>query len=61
MRSSMTKTNYLLCSGDYCPIRWTCRRFNEWLNSVDDEADEIEPDYHDGECYAFEPKEYYGG
>ena len=55
------KTNYLLCPGDYCPIRWTCSRFTAWLNNEDDEAPEMTPDYHDGECWGYDKKEYYGG
>ena len=57
----MTKTNYLLCPGDACPLRMTCHRFSAWLNSDDDEAPEMDPDYHEGECWGFQAKEYYGG
>lgn len=53
-------TNYLLCSGDACPLRMTCWRYQEWLNSEDDEAPEMEPDYHDGECWAYDQKEFIG-
>lgn len=55
------KTNYLLCPGDACPLRFTCQRFQGWLNSEDDEAPEMNPDYHEDNCWAFDPKEYYGG
>ena len=57
----MTKTNYLLCPGDACPLRFTCQRFAAWLNSEDDEAPEMDPDYHEGNCAFFERKDYYGG
>ena len=56
------KTNHLLCPGDACPLRHTCMRFQEWLNSEDDEAPEMDPDYHEGECAFYEQKSYfYGG
>lgn len=54
------KANYLLCSGDACPLRFTCWRYQEWLNSEDDEAPEMDPDYHDGECWAYDQKEFTG-
>lgn len=57
----MTKTNYLLCPGDACPLRMTCQRYQEWLNSDDDEAPEMDPDFHDGECVFYERKDYYYG
>ena len=57
----MTKTNYLLCPGEACPLRMTCQRHQEWLNNEDDEAPEMDPDYHEGECYAYERKDYYYG
>lgn len=57
----MKKTNYLLCSGEACPLRMSCRRHQEWLNNDDFEAPEMNPDYHEGECYAFEAKPQYGG
>ncbi len=57
----MTKTNHLLCPGDACPLRMTCNRFKEWLNNEDDEAPEMDPDYHEGECVFYVAKEYYGG
>ncbi len=56
----MTKTNHLLCPGDACPLRMTCNRFQEWLNSEDDEAPEMNPDYHEGECYGYVRREFYG-
>ena len=56
----MSKTNYLICPGDACPLRFTCRRFSEWLNSEDDEAPEMNPDYRDHDCWAYEQREYYG-
>lgn len=61
MKNGKMKTNYLICSGDACPLRMTCRRHQQWLNNEDDEADEMEPDYHNGKCYAYEQEEYYGG
>jgi hypothetical protein len=54
------KTNYLICPGDACPLRFTCQRFSEWLNSEDDEAPEMNPDYRDHDCWAYEQREYYG-
>lgn len=57
----MEKTNYLLCSGEACPVKLSCKRHQEWLNNEDFEAPEMDPDYHDGECYAFEAKPQYGG
>lgn len=54
------KANYLICPGDACPLRFTCQRFTNWLNSEDDEAPEMNPDYHEG-CDFYERKEYYGG
>ena len=57
----MTKTNYLLCPGDACPLRLSCNRHQKWLNRDDEEYPEMTPDYHEGECYAFEPREFYGG
>lgn len=57
----MTKTNYLLCPGNACPLRYTCMRWQKWLSNDDDEADEMDPDFHEGECYAYEQKKYYGG
>lgn len=56
------KTNYLLCPGDACPMRMTCQRFSAWLDNEDDEAPEMNPDYHEGECVFYERKDYfYGG
>ena len=57
------KTNYLICSGEACPLRMTCRRYQEWLNNEDDEADEMEPAYNTrtGVCERYEQKEFYGG
>ena len=57
----MTKTNYLLCSGEACPLRMTCNRHQEWLSNDDDEAPEMDPDYHEGECVFYVRKDYYGG
>ena len=58
----MTKTNYLLCPGDACPLRMTCERYRAWLNNDDDEAPEMDPDYHEGECVFYVRKDYfYGG
>ena len=56
------KTNYLICRGDACKLRFSCQRFQNWLNSDDTEESEMEPDYRDGECPFFALKrEYYGG
>ena len=57
----MTKTNYLLCPGDACPLRFTCMRWQKWLSNDGDESDEMDPDYHDGGCTKFIRKEYYYG
>ena len=60
----MAKTNYLICPGEACPLRMTCRRHQEWLNNEDDEADEMEPAYNSktGTCERLEIKDYfYGG
>jgi len=59
----MAKTNYLLCSGEACPLRMTCRRHQEWLNNEDDEADEMEPAYRPklDICAKYEQKTFYGG
>lgn len=59
----MAKTNYLICPGDACPLRFTCRRFSEWLNNEDDEADEMAPAYNakKNTCDLLDLKEYYGG
>ena len=57
----MKKTNYLLCSGEACPVRLSCKRHQEWLNNDDFEAPEMDPDFHEGECAFFQPKTYYGG
>ena len=59
----MTKTNYLLCPGEACPLRMTCRRHQEWLNNEDDEADEMEPayNYKIGNCERFDINNYYYG
>ena len=57
----MAKTNYLLCPGDACPVRLSCKRHQEWLNNEDFEAPEMDPDFHEGECPFFQPKTDYGG
>lgn len=57
----MTKTKKLICPGDACPLRFSCQRFQDWLNNEGDELPEMNPDYHDGECWGFNAKEYYGG
>ena len=56
----MTKTNYLLCRGDNCPLKMSCQLHFDWLNSEDDEESEMEPDYHDGYCIFLVPKPQYG-
>ena len=53
----MAKTNDLLCSGEACPSRISCNRHQAWLNNEDDKAPEMDPDYHEGECYALDRKE----
>lgn len=57
----MEKINYLICSGEACPLRMTCQRFQNWLNNEDDDADEMEPDYHGNHCEKYVAKEFYGG
>ncbi len=58
----MTKTNYLLCSGEACPLRMTCVLWQNWLDNEDDDSEEMIPSYHDGKCSVYEQKNYfYGG
>ncbi len=57
----MAKTNYLLCSGEACPLRLTCRRFMAWLDNEDEDTDEMEPAYHNDACDKYIAKEFYGG
>lgn len=57
----MNKTNYLICSGEACPIRLTCRRFIAWLNNEDEDADEMIPAFKDGECDSYLAEPFYGG
>ena len=59
----MAKTNYLICSGEACPLRMTCQRHQEWLNNEDEDADEMEPAYNSktGACERYDIKEFYGG
>ena len=59
----MAKTNYLICPGEACPLRMTCRRHQEWLNNEDDEADEMDPAYNPktGACERYDIKDYYYG
>lgn len=54
----MSKTNFLICSGEACPLKLTCLRFSAWLDNEEEEADEIIPDYVD--CKSYEQKQYYG-
>ena len=58
----MAKTNYLLCSGEACPLRMTCQRHQAWLNNEDDDADEMEPAYNSktGGCERYDRREFYG-
>ena len=55
------KANHLLCPGEACPLRFTCRRWQDWLNNEDDDADEMIPGYLNGKCISYEQKGYYGG
>ena len=55
----MNKTNYLLCSGEACPLRLTCQRFMAWLDNEDEDADEMEPAFKDGSCKRHIIKEFY--
>ena len=57
----MTKTNYLICPGEACPLRMTCRRFQSWLYRDDDSDDEMIPAYKGDTCERYLMKEYYGG
>ena len=59
----MTKTNYLICPGEACPLRMTCERHQSWLNNEDEDADEMEPAYNSktGACERYEQKTFYGG
>ena len=56
--------NQLICSGDACPLRFTCLRWQNWLNNEDDDANEMSPDYHPDcrgyFCKDYTQKEYYG-
>lgn len=57
----MSKANYLICSGEECPIRLTCRRFIAWLDNEEEDSDEMEPAFRNGTCERYLIKEYYGG
>ena len=59
--SRQMKANHLLCPGEACPLRFTCRRWQDWLNNEDDDADEMIPGYLNGKCISYEQKGYYGG
>lgn len=50
--------NHILCPGDACPLRWTCYRWQNWLNNEDDDAEEMLPDYHNGGCRSYEQKTF---
>lgn len=53
--------NSLVCPGDACPLRFTCRRFNAWLDHEDDDDwFEMLPDYKGGKCEHYIQKEFYG-
>lgn len=56
--------NQLICSGDARPLRFTCLRWQNWLNNEDDDAVEMFPDYHPDcrgyTCKDYTQKEYYG-
>ena len=58
----MSKTNFLICSGEACPLRLICERFHAWVDNEDDDADEMIPNFHKSECKSFIRKEFfYGG
>lgn len=52
--------NQLICSGDACPLRFTCLRWQNWLNNEDDDANEMSPDYREDGCRSYQQKEFYG-
>lgn len=58
----MAKANYLLCSGEACPIRLTCFRFMAWMNNEDEDAEEMDPAYSfkTDKCEKYEQKTFYG-
>ena len=39
----MEKTNFLICSGEACPLRLICRRFHDWIDNEDAGAEEMAP------------------
>ncbi len=52
--------NIPICPGGACPLRMTCRRFQDWLNNEEDDPDiEMEPDYHNGGCLLYVQKQFY--
>lgn len=55
------KTNYLICPGDACPLRFTCKRWQDWLNNEDEDADEMTPNYDHERCFQYKRIEFYGG
>lgn len=57
----MTKTNYLICPGEACPIRLCCRRFHAWIDNEDEEAEEMIPAFRDGNCDKLIEQPFYGG
>ena len=63
MEEEMNKTNYLICPGGACPLRLICQRFMAWLwlDNEDEDADEMEPAYHNDACDKYIEKEFYGG
>lgn len=56
----MKKSIKLICSGDACPLRHTCRRFQDWLDNEDDVVDVMSPEYREDGCRSYKRKEYYG-
>lgn len=56
-------TNYIICSGEACPLQMTCQRHQAWLNNEDEDADEMIPAYNPktGVCERYDIKEFYGG
>ena len=53
--------NSLVCPGDAFPLRFTCKRWQDWLNNENDDADEMTPNYDHERCFQYKRIEFYGG
>ena len=58
----MMEEELMLCPGEACPLRLTCRKFHAWLDNEDDEAEEMVPAFNakTGDCYLYDQIEFYG-